>query len=83
MLRNGRISSMRAVEVASSRLLFVSPASQANASGTMPAASVEVSIGSLLISIIKNNFKKKKFFVWVRPDNIAALDPYMFKYLLS
>ena len=39
VLRNRRISSMRAVEVASSRLLFVSPASQANTSGTMPVAS--------------------------------------------
>ena len=52
------------VEVASRRLLFVSPASQANASGTMPAAKVEVNIGSLLISFIINNFKK-----------IGAIDP--------
>ena len=41
----------------------------------MPAASVEVSIGSLLTSIIKNNFF---IIIWVRPDNIAALHPKVF-----
>ena len=36
----------------------------------MPAASVEVSIGSLLISNIKILLFKK---FWVKPDNIDAL----------
>ena len=61
VLRNGIISSMSG-RSASSRLLFASPASQANVSGTMPAAKVEVNIGS---SIIKNNFKKFRH-TWLR-----------------
>ena len=46
-----------AKRIISSLVILASPASQVNASYTMPAASLEVSIGSLLISIIKTTLK--------------------------